>query len=202
MLTRLDRLARLLDDQFELPLVKVRVGLDPIIGLIPGGGDWATWIVSLYILLEAVTLRVPLRVLAKIGSVVTLDLLIGYAPGVGDLLDVVFKANRRSVQLLMEHFGARYDARAPDRIVVSDDALERPRAGFERWPFAIILIVVFTAMAILPIAVLWWLLFVAIATWILLRTRTGNWIFAVGGSAASARATPTRCCWPPESWAG
>jgi simple sugar transport system permease protein len=36
--------------------------------------------------------------------------------------------------------------------------------------------------------VLWWLLFVAIATWILLRTRTGNWIFAVGGSAASARA--------------
>ncbi|TDE25033.1 ABC transporter permease [Actinomadura sp. 6K520] len=38
------------------------------------------------------------------------------------------------------------------------------------------------------ITVLWWLLFVAIATWILLRTRTGNWIFAVGGSAASARA--------------
>ncbi|RFS82742.1 ABC transporter permease [Actinomadura spongiicola] len=38
------------------------------------------------------------------------------------------------------------------------------------------------------ITVLWWLLFVAVATWILLRTRTGNWIFAVGGSADSARA--------------
>ncbi|MEU5879283.1 ABC transporter permease [Spirillospora sp. NPDC047279] len=38
------------------------------------------------------------------------------------------------------------------------------------------------------ITVFWWILFVAIATWILLRTRAGNWIFAVGGAAASARA--------------
>ena len=38
------------------------------------------------------------------------------------------------------------------------------------------------------ITVFWWLLFVAVATWILLRTRIGNWIFAVGGSADSARA--------------
>ncbi|KAB2370338.1 MULTISPECIES: ABC transporter permease [Actinomadura] len=38
------------------------------------------------------------------------------------------------------------------------------------------------------ITVFWWLLFVGIATWILLRTRAGNWIFAVGGAAGSARA--------------
>ncbi len=38
------------------------------------------------------------------------------------------------------------------------------------------------------ITVLWWIIFVVIATWILLRTRVGNWIFAVGGNAASARA--------------
>jgi simple sugar transport system permease protein len=38
------------------------------------------------------------------------------------------------------------------------------------------------------ITVLWWLLFVAISTWVLTRTRIGNWIFAVGGNAASARA--------------
>ena len=40
----------------------------------------------------------------------------------------------------------------------------------------------------LKITVIWWLLFVAIASWILLRTKIGNWIFAVGGNAASARA--------------
>jgi simple sugar transport system permease protein len=38
------------------------------------------------------------------------------------------------------------------------------------------------------ITMLWWLLFVVIATWVLLRTHIGNWIFAVGGSATSARA--------------
>jgi simple sugar transport system permease protein len=38
------------------------------------------------------------------------------------------------------------------------------------------------------VTVFWWLLFVAVATWILLRTRAGNWIFAVGGAAGSARA--------------
>ncbi len=38
------------------------------------------------------------------------------------------------------------------------------------------------------ITVIWWILFVLLATWILNRTRTGNWIFAVGGNAASARA--------------
>ncbi|ACV80815.1 inner-membrane translocator [Nakamurella multipartita DSM 44233] len=38
------------------------------------------------------------------------------------------------------------------------------------------------------ITVIWWFLFVLLATWILNRTRIGNWIFAVGGNAASARA--------------
>jgi simple sugar transport system permease protein len=38
------------------------------------------------------------------------------------------------------------------------------------------------------ITVIWWIVFVAIATWVLLRTRVGNWIFASGGNAASARA--------------
>jgi simple sugar transport system permease protein len=38
------------------------------------------------------------------------------------------------------------------------------------------------------ITLLWWILFVIIATWVLLRTHIGNWIFAVGGSAPSSRA--------------
>ncbi|WP_369054408.1 ABC transporter permease [Kineococcus terrestris] len=38
------------------------------------------------------------------------------------------------------------------------------------------------------VTVLWWVLFVALATWVLLRTRVGNWIFAVGGDKAAARA--------------
>ncbi len=60
------------------------------------------------------------------------------------------------------------------------------------------------------ITVLWWLLFVAIGTWILLRTKVGNWIFAAGGNADSARAVGVRsprrsrsgCSWACRSWPG
>jgi simple sugar transport system permease protein len=38
------------------------------------------------------------------------------------------------------------------------------------------------------ISVIWWLVFVLIATWVLLRTHVGNWIFSVGGASQSARA--------------
>ncbi|AWN30449.1 MULTISPECIES: ABC transporter permease [Streptomyces] len=40
----------------------------------------------------------------------------------------------------------------------------------------------------IQVTILWWLALVAVATWILLRTRVGNWIFAVGGNADAARA--------------
>ncbi|MFI6285186.1 ABC transporter permease [Streptomyces sp. NPDC051018] len=40
----------------------------------------------------------------------------------------------------------------------------------------------------LKVTILWWFALVALATWILLRTRFGNWIFAVGGGADAARA--------------
>ncbi|MET7295653.1 ABC transporter permease [Streptomyces griseoloalbus] len=38
------------------------------------------------------------------------------------------------------------------------------------------------------ITVVWWLVFAALATWVLLRTKYGNWVFAVGGNKDSARA--------------
>ena len=37
------------------------------------------------------------------------------------------------------------------------------------------------------VAILWWLLFTALATWVLLRTRFGNWVFATGGDESAAR---------------
>ena len=45
-----------------------------------------------------------------------------------------------------------------------------------------------SAASTIRITLLWWLVFVVIATWVLLRTHVGNWIFAVGGSAPSSRA--------------
>ncbi len=157
-LGRLDRLAKLMDDQFEVPVLKVRVGLDPLIGLIPGGGDWVSWVVSLYILFEALRLRVPVKVLFGIGWNATSDLVLGYVPGVGDVLDVVYKANRRSVQLIFDWFEAKRSTRALDSIEVPIVALAKPKAGPERWLIAAVLVTVLTALAAVPIAFLWWLL--------------------------------------------
>ena len=157
-LARLDRLARLMDDQFELPLVKTRIGLDPLIGLIPGGGDWVAWVVSIYVLLEALFLRVPLRVLFGIGFNATADLLLGYVPGVGDVIDIVFKANRRSVNLLFEHFEARPRREARARVEIPESALQKPKSGPERWLFGAVLIAALSAVAIAPLVLLWFLL--------------------------------------------
>jgi hypothetical protein len=155
-LGRLDRLARLMDDQFELPIVKYKIGLDPLIGLIPGGGDWVTWFVSLYILLEALRLRVPSRVLFGIGWNITADLLLGYVPGVGDLADVAFKANRRSVRIIFDHFEAKPKRRTPEVIDVPETALDKPKSGAERWLVGLLLVALFTALAAVPLVALWW----------------------------------------------
>lgn len=104
-LKRLDRIAHLMDDQFELPLIKKRIGLDPIIGLIPGGGDWVVWFVSVMIFLQAHRLGVPNSLLLKMAANIAIDLLGGYVPGVGDVFDAAFKANKRNVELIHAHFG-------------------------------------------------------------------------------------------------
>ena len=74
-LKRLDRIALLMDDQFEIPIIKKRIGLDPIIGLIPGGGDWVVWFVSVYVFWEAARLGAPLPLLVRMASNIAVDLL-------------------------------------------------------------------------------------------------------------------------------
>lgn len=102
-----------MDDQFELPIIKYRVGLDPIIGLIPGGGDWVVWFVGVYIFWEAARLGAPLRLLLKMALNIAIDLLGGYAPVAGDLFDVIYKSNRRNVEMLRGYFGARPELGSP-----------------------------------------------------------------------------------------
>ena len=105
-LTRLRSLALLMDDRFELPIVGVRFGLDPLIGLMPGWGDWVAWSISAYILVEGVRLGLPLNKLLIMAFHAGFDLITGYVPGIGDIIDVAYKANRRNVNTVLTHFGA------------------------------------------------------------------------------------------------
>ncbi|MGO4998571.1 DUF4112 domain-containing protein [Oceanisphaera sp. W20_SRM_FM3] len=96
---RLERLAWLLDSSIRLP-GGYRVGLDGVIGLIPGIGDLIGAGLSSYIVVEAARLKVPLRVLARMGLNVLIEFVVGIVPIFGDIFDFAFKANLRNVRLL------------------------------------------------------------------------------------------------------
>ncbi|KQY83433.1 DUF4112 domain-containing protein [Pelomonas sp. Root1444] len=101
---RLKRLAWLLDSAIPLP-GGYRIGLDGLIGLVPGLGDVVSAVLSSYIVLEAARLRVPGSVLLRMGLNVALELIIGAVPVAGDLFDFAFKANERNVRLLEASLG-------------------------------------------------------------------------------------------------
>lgn len=97
---RLSRLAWALDAQFRVPVLGVRFGLDSLIGLIPGVGDFLTAGISLYIVYQAGRLGASKRLrLVMLGNVL-IDAVAGTIPGVGDAFDVLFKANVRNLRLL------------------------------------------------------------------------------------------------------
>ena len=102
-LRRLERVADWLDARFWIPGTNIRIGFDPIIGLIPGIGDSATLIVSAWLIARAVRLGAPPGLAARMALNVAADWLIGMIPVLGDLFDVSWKANRRNVALLRNH---------------------------------------------------------------------------------------------------
>ena len=104
---RLERLAFWLDERFRIPGTNWRIGLDGLLGLVPGIGDSATALLSLYLVLEAKRLGVPNGVILRMLANVGLDAAVGSVPLLGDLFDVAFKANRRNMRLLRRHLGRR-----------------------------------------------------------------------------------------------
>ncbi len=104
---RLEKLAFLMDRRFRIPFTPVRLGLDGLIGLVPGIGDAATLVPALYLLARARRLGAPSHLQGRMAANVLFDLVIGAVPLVGDLFDIGFKANTRNVRMLREHFGAQ-----------------------------------------------------------------------------------------------
>jgi len=96
----LEMLAYWLDSAFEIPGLRWRFGLDPLIGLIPGLGDLASTFMSLFILAAAVRYGVPKITLLRMGLNLGIDFTVGAIPVVGDLFDASWKANLRNMELL------------------------------------------------------------------------------------------------------
>jgi hypothetical protein len=149
----LELLAQWTDTVFRIPGLNVRFGLDAILGLIPGVGDIATSLASLYILSAAHRYRVPRVTLARMALNIVLDTLIGAIPLVGDLFDAFWKSNQRNVELLRRHMAA-----APG----AEKSLQRR----DRW-FVIAVIISLGALMIAAAFAAYWIL-----SWII--TALGN----------------------------
>jgi hypothetical protein len=100
---QLERLAWLLDDSIRLPGLKMRIGVDSVLGLIPGVGDVVAAVLSTYILAQASRLGVSKAVLLRMSGNVVIDTVVGAIPLLGDLFDAGFKSNRRNVALLAKY---------------------------------------------------------------------------------------------------
>lgn len=153
---RLRTLSYLLDNAIPIPGLNYRVGLDPILGLVPGGGDVLASLMSIYVVFEGARLGLGAPTLGRMGWNILVDTLTGMVPILGDLFDVTWKANSRNVALLEAHLANPTPSRARDRL------------------FAIALITALLALAIAMTVLSIWLL-----------AQLGALLSAVGGSLLS-----------------
>ena len=104
VIRNLDSLAKLMDSQFQIPNTKIRFGLDALIGLIPGVGDFAGFLVSGYMITVLASNGASGFVVARISLNIIIDAVIGSIPILGDIFDFAFKANERNMKLVHEHY--------------------------------------------------------------------------------------------------
>lgn len=108
----------LLDEAVEVPLLGVRVGLDALLGLLPGWGDAIGAGLAGWIVVSAARLGAPGVVVGRMLLNLLLDTLLGAVPLLGDLFDVGYRANRRNVDLLEAHLDRPAGARRGSALVV------------------------------------------------------------------------------------
>jgi len=114
-LDQMNNLAWLLDNSIQIPIINYRIGLDAIIGLIPGLGDVAGLLLSSIIVLQAIRLGAPGRTLLQMVLNIALEALMGLVPMLGDVFDATFKSNIRNMSLLNLAFDHPQTGRAGNR---------------------------------------------------------------------------------------
>ena len=139
---RLDAIRRashLLDSVARLPGTSIRVGLDPILGLIPGLGDLISPLFSIAVLWQSRDLGLPRVVQLRMLLNVIIDIGIGIVPFLGDVADVFWKSNSKNMALLERH---------------ADEV--RPATPGD-WLFVVGILAVVIAVALVPLFMMYWI---------------------------------------------
>jgi hypothetical protein len=117
-LARITMLTKLLDSAFVIPGTNRRIGLDAVIGLVPGIGDAISTALASYIIWEARQLGLPKWKIARMVGNVAVDTALGAVPLAGDVFDVFFKANERNLRIIHDHIGRKRGPREIDGTAV------------------------------------------------------------------------------------
>ena len=117
-LKRMRQISRLLDSAIVIPGTKQRIGLDPILGLIPGGGDTISAGLAGYIIIEAARMGLPREALIRMVMNLLIDTIIGAVPLLGDVFDVFSKANLRNMQIVESHLKVSEPSAKPDKLFI------------------------------------------------------------------------------------
>ena len=139
-LVALRRVAELLDSAFVLPGTTYRIGLDPIVGLVPWIGDLVSPLFTVVLLWQARDVRVPKIVLGRMMFNAAVDAIVGAVPFVGDLFDFGWKANQWNMALLERH------------------AYEEHPASLGDWAFVLAMIAIVILLAAVPFLIAGWLI--------------------------------------------
>ena len=99
-LLKAQKLANLLDTAVRLPFIPIKIGLDSIVGLIPGAGDAIMLFVSLRIVWLGKSLGMPKTLVAQMVKNSAIDFGLGFIPFIGDIVDVFYKANQKNVRIM------------------------------------------------------------------------------------------------------
>ena len=105
------RFAYLMDEAIAIPGTSFKVGLDALLGLIPGVGDIIGGVLSTWIVIGALRHRVPARIIVRMMINIGIDLLFGAVPVAGDVFDFLYEENVQNLRLVERH----RDRRRPPR---------------------------------------------------------------------------------------
>lgn len=112
---KMRQLSNILDNAIRVPGTSIGIGIDPILGLIPGGGDILGGILSIYIVFQAFKLGVPRETLTRMVSNIALETITGTVPVFGDIFDVAWKANVKNVEILEAHLNSPVEGKKADQ---------------------------------------------------------------------------------------
>lgn len=97
-------IANLMDSAFTIPIIRKKIGLDPLLGLLPISGDVVSALFGCYLIWVAAELRLPKPIIARMGANLLVDILMGAIPVVGDIADAFWKSNQMNFKLLEDAY--------------------------------------------------------------------------------------------------